>query len=373
VKTHFKGLNALRFYAALSVLVQHIAHSPYDWFKVPVLPTTLERLFIHGTDGVRLFFVLSGFLITYLLLTERERSGTVAVGKFYLRRILRIWPLYFLILALVGFGMPLLLPEMANPIARPGLAGLMVFFLGNLAYVLYYPFPPLEHLWSIAVEEQFYLVAPHLTRLIRNPTRALVSFIVVWWILLALSPTLPGIVGDLLMTMRYDCIALGGLFACIYYYRLPVLKWLQHPLAGILTVISFVVMAVFVAPTDELLYTILGSIVFGMLILNVGTTERFLPMLNHPTLEALGNLSYGMYMYHPLILLLGFHLLYSRLDTATYQLVIYPAIIGATVFVSWVSYRYIESPFLRLRDKYKAQPAPGSTIAAQGLATTSQP
>lgn len=63
----FPGLNALRFYAAISVLVQHVMVSPRDWFGVEPLPDTLGRLFINGTDAVHMFFVLSGFLITRFL------------------------------------------------------------------------------------------------------------------------------------------------------------------------------------------------------------------------------------------------------------------------------------------------------------------
>jgi peptidoglycan/LPS O-acetylase OafA/YrhL len=74
-KKYFKGFNALRFYAALSVVVQHFSYSPHDWFGAALLPVTLEVLFLNGTDAVNLFFVLSGFLITYLLLLEQAQSG----------------------------------------------------------------------------------------------------------------------------------------------------------------------------------------------------------------------------------------------------------------------------------------------------------
>ncbi|MEP6985313.1 MAG: acyltransferase family protein, partial [Chloroflexota bacterium] len=95
MKIHFKGLNALRFYAAVSVVVHHVMYNPNVWYGLPNLPDTVGRFFINGTDAVHLFYVLSGFLITYLMLVERERTGTVSVKKFYLRRVLRIWPLYF--------------------------------------------------------------------------------------------------------------------------------------------------------------------------------------------------------------------------------------------------------------------------------------
>jgi len=89
---HFPNLNGLRFLAALLVIIHHIEQLrsilglPNHWNNVSILR--------FGDEGVTLFFVLSGFLITYLLLAEREKFGHLAIGKFYFRRVLRIWPLY---------------------------------------------------------------------------------------------------------------------------------------------------------------------------------------------------------------------------------------------------------------------------------------
>lgn len=88
---HFPGLNNLRFIAAMGVLIFHVElKKQLLGFKFYYM----HQLINLGDVSVTLFFVLSGFLITYLLLAEREQTGTVAVKKFYTRRILRIWPLY---------------------------------------------------------------------------------------------------------------------------------------------------------------------------------------------------------------------------------------------------------------------------------------
>ena len=101
-KVYFNNLDALRFLAFLSVFVSHVAlflgyesnnHS-FNFIKKVFL--------VHGDLGVNFFFVLSGFLITFLLLTEKDNSKNISLPHFYLRRILRIWPLYFLTLFL-GF------------------------------------------------------------------------------------------------------------------------------------------------------------------------------------------------------------------------------------------------------------------------------
>lgn len=91
---HLPGLNGLRAVAALSVMWSHTFQDTFgDWgtvgFKLPVV-----------ADGVTMFFVISGFLITYLLLNEQEKSQTVSIPKFYMRRILRIWPIYYAYMAI---------------------------------------------------------------------------------------------------------------------------------------------------------------------------------------------------------------------------------------------------------------------------------
>lgn len=113
-KVHFPGLNGLRFIAALSVIIGHVELIKLDYgiynFKntIPFYTNTAGHL------GVVLFFVLSGFLITYLLLVEKDKYGKVAVKKFYIRRVLRIWPLYFLILVIVFLLFPLISNDPAS-------------------------------------------------------------------------------------------------------------------------------------------------------------------------------------------------------------------------------------------------------------------
>src|SRR5690606_13477827 len=91
---YFNGLNALRFFAAYLVVLHHAEQirMKYGLFHLKEL-----SLFNNGSVAVTFFFALSGFLISYLLLRESESTGTVAVRKFYMRRILRIWPLYYLL------------------------------------------------------------------------------------------------------------------------------------------------------------------------------------------------------------------------------------------------------------------------------------
>jgi peptidoglycan/LPS O-acetylase OafA/YrhL len=358
VKIHFKGLNALRLYAAVSVVVHHIMFNPSVWFKLPNLPDTVGRFFIGGTDAVFLFFVLSGFLITYLMLVERERSGTVSVKKFYLRRILRIWPLYFTVIAVAAFVLPLVITNYQSPLSSPLMAALLLFFQGNIAFILrnYYPLMPLEHLWSIAIEEQFYLVIPHIGKSGANLTKVFIVIMLFWWALMAVLQTFvpDNFFAIVILNLRFDVIAIGGVFACAFYYKHAVLKWLYHPFVSGLSLVVIAFIAIFVPETpDSLIYTVVISFAFAILIINVATNENFFLKLDHPWLETAGNWSYAIYMIHTTVQLLFLSYIQSHMNDFIYQVGAYPIIIISTIVLSWLSYRFFETPFLRLKDRFK--------------------
>src|SRR5215203_4032689 len=157
-KVHFKGLNSLRFFAALFVVIGHI---PLNQGSVGLPNPSYGALFFRGAPAVSFFFTLSGFLITYLLLEERRRTGDVDVRSFYLRRVCRIWPLYFAVVFFGLFFYNALLPALGIgyrvEYSLPLAVLLYTFFLPNLMNSLYTVGGILNPSWSIGVEEQFYL------------------------------------------------------------------------------------------------------------------------------------------------------------------------------------------------------------------------
>ncbi|MFP3595984.1 acyltransferase family protein [Chryseobacterium sp. SIMBA_029] len=178
IKKHifFGGLNELRAIAAFAVILHHIElFKSRD--KLPsLLGSKYTSYFIEhlGKNGVHLFFVLSGFLITYLLLSEKQKSGRINLRKFYLRRIFRIWPLYYIIV-LISF---ILIPFLANSFtlfadsssyynivvsqSDYGLRTILlyVFFLPNFALHEGKIIVGASQSWSVGVEEQFYIIWP---------------------------------------------------------------------------------------------------------------------------------------------------------------------------------------------------------------------
>jgi peptidoglycan/LPS O-acetylase OafA/YrhL len=162
----FPNLDGLRFISFFVVFLHHC----YLWFfnnlreTEPTAFAIQSFLFKYGSLGVNFFFVLSGFLITYLLIKEKEVTGTIHVGNFYVRRILRIWPLYFLCIIIGFVAFPMLKQMMGEVPQESANPWYYVFLIGNFDYLHTWPIKPeaitILVLWSVCVEEQFYLVWP---------------------------------------------------------------------------------------------------------------------------------------------------------------------------------------------------------------------
>lgn len=165
---YFKNLDVLRFLAVMMVLVAHAYEGWCGWFgKKPGVLTVagnhkdftffgewVNTAFLNGGFGVDLFFLISGFLITYLLVVEKSTIGKINIWKFYTRRILRIWPAYFLLLAFAPIAVKLV--NATQPDYVPNLLFYNNFHAISIKLWQY----PFAHLWSICVEEHFYLIWP---------------------------------------------------------------------------------------------------------------------------------------------------------------------------------------------------------------------
>src|SRR2546421_4616713 len=165
-KIFFPNLDGLRF---ISFFLVFLYHSYLTFFnnirdKSPDAFDYIQRLFQHGNLGVNFFFVLSGFLITYLLIKEKEYTGTIHVRNFYVRRVLRIWPLFYLCVFIGFVAFPLIKKFTGQPSHEIAQPVYYLFFANNFDFMHSWPNKPdatlLSVLWSVAVEEQFYLTWP---------------------------------------------------------------------------------------------------------------------------------------------------------------------------------------------------------------------
>jgi len=349
------SLDGLRALSISAVLLGHLAGTR----RFPAFLTSVihnDRVDIAAI-GVGVFFVISGFLITGLLIAEHERSGTISLPRFYLRRTLRIFPAYFVYLAVVA----LLNARGVVDVSRSD-------FVHAVTYTMNYA-PhrgwQLGHFWSLATEEQFYLLWPAVV-LLAAPRRAFrVAVAVVCLaplVRLAEGAMLGHAAGDYVGTTfetTADTIAIGCVLALSRdaLWSRPRYRWaVETPWVAPLLLVLAVLIGLRYRP-GILLGTTLASIAF-MLVIDRSVRlpkSRFGLILNSPILVYVGTLSYSIYLWQQLFL--------NRSSTSV--LTMFPLNIVFALMAAAASYYLVERPFLRLRPRLEArwigQPTPVTT------------
>ncbi len=349
-------LDGLRFYAFLGVFVCHtlpFEGTFYRRFHLP-MPWLWGAVAKSGAAGVDLFFALSAFLITSILLREREETGGISLRRFYLRRILRIWPLYFVLIAL---GVVL-----AHTMAKQSLpwyyvAGYLLF-VGNWVHAVFgRPESICSPLWTVSIEEQFYLIWPLLMKMLGR--RGMIVAGIVTFLLASVSRIgfmLAGSSGGFIYygsISRCDSLALGILLA-LFADRLPRLTRGARVLLLATGLMGWVISSAWLneqpGPVD--LRMVLGRLIVSLAAgaILYACLHSHSQLVRGAWVVRLGKISYGLYMLHLtgiLIMLSLFHPVWGWQLLATKGLGFV-----MTVILALASYRWIESPFLRLKDKF---------------------
>jgi peptidoglycan/LPS O-acetylase OafA/YrhL len=362
-KIYFPNLNGIRFIAAFLVIIHHIEQNKLLLGLNNNWDFSFVQLF--GPLGVVMFFVLSGFLITYLLLVEEKVTNEINIKKFYIRRIFRIWPLYYIIVLLSFFILPqieLLNVSTFTDQVYTGFTGkflLFVFFLPNLALILF-PFVPFaSQTWSVGVEEQFYLIWPVLMKKIKNKKKLLYSIIFVYlFVKMVVFYCLEKYVywNSILETLKLfmdtfniDCMAIGGLFALYLFEKNKILDILY---SKYIQIFIYVLLAILIISGKHFVYfhNEIYSVLFGVLILNLSSNSNSILSLENKIFYYLGKISYGLYMYHGIAIVLVLKAL-SRLQIEN-VFIEYILILFFTILFSGLSFKYIESYFINKKTKF---------------------
>jgi peptidoglycan/LPS O-acetylase OafA/YrhL len=357
--TRLPCLDVLRAVAVLLVIGRHVD------FQSPI-PAPLSAWQRGGWVGVDLFFVLSGFLVSGLLFQEYVRRGTVNLGRFLIRRGLKIYPAFyfFLVVTVVVMGL-----QGSWPDAR-GLVGEVLFVQNYLGGVW-------NHTWSLAIEEHFYLgIALLVTVLLRQrvdkPLAALPRILIVlavvllglrivkadagWWALL--KPT----------HLRIDALGFGVLLSYLWHFHNPQITALFRRFRAPALIAGIgLVLPAFVWPleTTPAIYTVgftgfyLGSglILMGLLV------GRFPDNLLVRATGQVGAHSYSIYLWHMPVIVWLVPAVTGLLGTSDPWLSLLSAVCGS-VACGMLMARIVEFPVLRLRDRF----FPSKTAAAGGLA-----
>jgi len=365
----FPNLNGLRFIAALIVLISHV-----ELIKSAMGLNNKYKLMEHlnlGGFGVYFFFVLSGFLITYLLLKEKYENKTISIKDFYVRRILRIWPLYYLIVIAGFFILPhidvIKLNFYSDHFLKLFNENLILYLLilPNLAFSIFSAVPHIGQSWSIGVEEQFYLFWP----LIIKKFKPTVKFILIVLFSILLLKILFFIIATnysnynlivifkkFIAMSKFESMIIGAFGALILFEKKEklLLIFLNKKLFYF-SVLCFIPLNYF------LFYNVLQngihviiSFMFLVIILNLVYNPKYKTLLENKILNYLGSISYGIYMYHLMVIPFAIAVFKPiNENSLLFNLLVYFFSIVISILISGLSFKFYESHFLRIKKKYE--------------------
>lgn len=350
----FSSLNGVRCICCLAVIKEHV-----DWeFPGP-------RLFSMGDLGVDLFFVISGFLIVTLLIRERERRGDVSLSKFYARRSLRIFPIYYLMIFLV-FSLYLAI----SPWKPNGLD----YYKWSLPVLLTYtqdfirvPLGNFNPCWTLAMEEQFYLLWPAIEKFTAKPLR-----MTILGAMLAVNVALGFGLFDGLITRIYGDpealkmpvflitfapILLGVTLAYLLndrrsfgvLYRVVGSRWSPFLMLAVL----FATCELRPAFSDDWA-KLATHLIFVLLLASLVIREDHFarPLLTFAPLARLGVISYGLYLYHLWVIGISESVTNRLIPGGVSKGILFLVATVATIAVAEASFRVIEQPLLRLKERF---------------------
>lgn len=359
----FDTLDALRFFAFFRIFLLHIP----DFFNIPFF----DKIKNGGGIGVDFFFVLSGFLITYLLAKEKSTTGAVNAKRFMMRRIFRIWPLYYL-----GVCMAYANVTISRHYAFGINSGYMpnilfsATFTENIKMIIEDNFPngaPLRVFWSLCVEEQFYILWIILFKTIKfkHLSKVLVLLIAAAWCYRIISPSFlhNTMMTDLDLISKLDYFCIGGLLALYIVTDAANVKKLQSFFIPriqlpIICLCFFFFYFVQILPNsiinNPVYFPTLSATIFTVLIACFILPSAKYRIPNNSFIGKWGNISYGLYVYHtPVILVLMVLFKALHWQTSWFSLTVFILFsFFITLIISYLSYKFIEKPFLNLRNKY---------------------
>jgi len=365
--TYIKQLDSIRAIAVIMVVFSH-------WTIIGS-----SSIFPWGSIGVTIFFVLSGFLITNILLNKKKEIEdnsikgikVTAIAKFMMRRALRIFPLYYMILILLFFGTKIL----PNPIPKDW--KYYALYVEN--YLFYfkqaYPGGKLSPMWSLAVEEQFYLIWPWLIFFIskKNIKYVLVSGIIISIVSLVLLPLILEKKDfiNFLTPSCFDSFCWGGFLSFTFVYKKENLENFSRLFRtlGLISITLYVSLLCFNVSFDFISRSLLSIFITWILsIIIINKTGKLNTLFSNKILMSIGKVSYGIYLLHnfiPTLVNTLFHWLVKKnfsfasffnlnnLIESKNSLVSYLIYTLTLLIIAYSSYYLFEKPILKLKKYFE--------------------
>ena len=364
---YFENLDGWRFLCFLSVFFFHSFHTEEKTIKENGIYQIIKKdIFGNGNLGVNFFFVLSGFLITYLIIQEIKKTNKLDIISFWKRRILRIWPLFYFCVFFGFVLFPMIKSAFGQTSTETAYWPMYLSFLNNFD-LINHGLPDasiLGVLWSVAIEEQFYFIWPILLAVI--PLRYY------WTILLGIVLTSIGFRYFNNSAILYEhhtlsCIgdmAIGGLGAWIIVQSKSFIRIIENlpKYSIILIYLSFIFVfflrdEFFLAETPfKPFERIIIAIIILFIILEQNYSKNsFYKMSKFKRISQLGKMTYGMYCLHFIGILIALKITGKLgMNTQLWHVLILETVLalGITLVISKLSYAYFEMPFLKLKSKF---------------------
>ena len=344
---YYKSLDGIRAIAALLVMLLH-------FFNMTTINSYALEIFASlskiGQTGVTLFFVLSGFLITRILLNTKTHKNYLK--NFYIKRVLRIFPLYYSFLLFYYCLKPLFFST-SFPIINPEYYYL---FLQNIALTFTINSSGPGHFWSLAVEEHFYLIWPFVILLSsKKQLKRIIFFIVIFCLVLRFYMLINNYKVIWFTLTRIDSLAIGSFLAIYELKTNYILKKEKLILIGLvlifLNITSYTIVHKFSFNLFQTIKYTLWSITFTyILYLLISNSKSLLSKLLFTKFFSFtGKISYGLYVYH----LFAFEYVFYIFKKINWQ---YKFILGflLSYFIATLSYYLLETPFLKLKKKFNS-------------------
>lgn len=363
-KKYFENLDASRFFAFIIVFLAHtfIANNQeikssnlfqfvYDWGKIGML-------------GLEYFFVLSSFLISWIILEEKRITNSFSITNFLIRRTLRVWPLYFLIV-LIGVCLSFIANQLninieaIPPFKYFGLFIINFYIIDNGTNFLFF----LAFLWSISIEEQFYIVWSMVMKYLK------INLLWLSIILVIISLVFRAYYINESLQLYFNTVSalgnfgIGGITAYITFYKTPLFERLIS-IKKNQTILLYTILILSIIFFNQLnhfdFFTVFSrlyfSILFALFIIEQSYGQhRFFNPGQLPLLNYLGKISYGLYCFHGVIITILIKALEQLHFTETYWHVflLYPILILIfTILAAHLSFKYFENYFLKLKTKF---------------------
>lgn len=352
-----KSLDGIRGFFIILVILAHAlettSYNNYNKMLVYFITTT-------AFTGVKIFFVMSGYLITKLLMLEREKTGKINIREFYIRRALRIFPIFFIYILTLMILKWTILPDIFTDYTLILFASLYLWNYKHLMMTvpesdngIFY----LSHFWSLSIEEQFYLLWP--VAFIKTHKQKLINAVI---IIMAVMPfirvatyfLMPGSRPEVSVMLHTsgDTILIGCLGALMEKSDFFI-KHIKHRLHDKLTILLLACFLFIFSPLLTYYFEGKYLMTIGQTLNNIAiilllfwamlVPSKVSSVLNTKVLVKLGILSYSLYVWQPIFLSNRTHFWINK----------FPQNVFMVILVGFISFYIIEKPILKLKKKYK--------------------